>query len=1377
MKQSIGAQAAFRGYLAQTLYILHRILSDEDKCIFGPEMEEDLSIFDSNGNLLEVVQIKNYSNPLRLSDFGNDFFTRCRQYTKEKTPIKIVSFGELGPELRKSFGDKTDIQTIASKLTDKYGYSSEEVEGFFNLISVESVLENDIRKEVENLLKKNAFAMYQKEASFDFLTHFVFSASTQQNKISQEDVLKKLEQIVKFVNESHSFLKTFGNNVTEIFNNTILSDDELSKNKIKYQTEFYNGVSARPEHIRAEIDVVRKIKIQNLKQCFENNDIVIIHGASGQGKSSLAYRYLHDCHPISYEIKHCNVNNLFDILNTLKKLSQSLNQKIPIYIDVAPGDEGWLSIVRELQRYPNLFLVLIAIREEDWNNSSYYSYEISYADLELNFDENEAKKIFALIEEHRIIKEFPSFEDAWREFGEEGPLLEFIYLITQGITLRSRLNAQIFNNRYSDDHRNILRLIAFSGQYGSNVKIKSLFESINNLNDIEFKRIISFFENEHIIRKIDASHLTILHPIRAEIISSLLISEVTDIEKIAIICTKIIDEADYKKFLQNYFYYYPGKNKELIAHLEKNKYSTWSGITNVLNSLLWLGVQQYVETNRALIDRAYALFSNGWYLFGPGDLLDIEKEIYQNFANLLQEANPDNFKIYKEILKQYSDTSDALQIAKAFCSKCFLPDELGSITSRIELLSFSELLFWFGYFGLQRLKVKELLDKKSLLAHNSYDSSFLFLGSYHYSKSSFDYLLPIRDEVVNNFKKEYSIFLIEEHESSIKLHYLPANDINPTEEKSDVGNWHSMQRINILRRFFPEKETFEAEGYGFDPSYLGINFNSTIKKIQKKNLPIDWHRKINQYFIGLGAMPYRPSTWEEYFESIYNYLNEVSRYTGQLIESLKENQRKDIETVIKFFGMEFGTKKTIMFPALAVDKFGEMTENSEINNPVPNNQNTPNIKNSKDIIFFEEDNQKKERIFKAIMKHSKLKKSLSGFEKHFNNFVNWVQKIMIQKTKDITPNRTPIRLLLSNLQDASKHFDQLQEVWRNEYLKYLTKKSALPTNKLFTLYGLCETFFKNKKNRNIKDIKQKIKTCQQKVDISHIENKLKKLERQKYKIFAKRFGKKYFFLVDTDSLKKYTMILRLISKGIRNALGAHERITLNRTIFANYIDAFYIVPLYKSKILFEQQISKLELYSLFDIGPENRNPLYNIAHDVDIDFIKEKMAPNLSNWYETYPEIKYLNGCINDFNSFRCKINYLSKIPHLIPEIENDETGLEILSKHAELAINKGVDLQNFSNNLAAFGNEVSKKIELFMDGEQERCRALITTPLQNIISELLPPGSEMGEHKYSEAVNLSDFPLWAEKLNNSTESVLSKILTAISYLLSFYENDGLLKE
>lgn len=104
VKSEIGSEAAWRGFSTQTLYIAKRLLTAEDDEQLYPEQVEDLMIM-RKGKIIELVQVKNLSDDLSLSDLSpkkNDsFFRRCLKFKKsEKICLKIVSFGNIGPELQ-----------------------------------------------------------------------------------------------------------------------------------------------------------------------------------------------------------------------------------------------------------------------------------------------------------------------------------------------------------------------------------------------------------------------------------------------------------------------------------------------------------------------------------------------------------------------------------------------------------------------------------------------------------------------------------------------------------------------------------------------------------------------------------------------------------------------------------------------------------------------------------------------------------------------------------------------------------------------------------------------------------------------------------------------------------------------------------------------------------------------------------------------------------------------------------------------------------------------------------------------------------------------------------------------------------------------------
>ena len=74
-KSDAGAQAAWKGFSSQTLYIASRLISDEGGYEYYPEDIEDL-VVKKNGAVVEAVQVKNISADLTLSSLASRLVSR-----------------------------------------------------------------------------------------------------------------------------------------------------------------------------------------------------------------------------------------------------------------------------------------------------------------------------------------------------------------------------------------------------------------------------------------------------------------------------------------------------------------------------------------------------------------------------------------------------------------------------------------------------------------------------------------------------------------------------------------------------------------------------------------------------------------------------------------------------------------------------------------------------------------------------------------------------------------------------------------------------------------------------------------------------------------------------------------------------------------------------------------------------------------------------------------------------------------------------------------------------------------------------------------------------------------------------------------------------
>ena len=97
-KSDVGAQAAWKGFSSQTLYIASRLISDEGGYEYYPEDIEDL-VVKKNGAVVEAVQVKNISADITLSSLaatktsqsGEGFFNRMCSLHKHLSDVLRLS--------------------------------------------------------------------------------------------------------------------------------------------------------------------------------------------------------------------------------------------------------------------------------------------------------------------------------------------------------------------------------------------------------------------------------------------------------------------------------------------------------------------------------------------------------------------------------------------------------------------------------------------------------------------------------------------------------------------------------------------------------------------------------------------------------------------------------------------------------------------------------------------------------------------------------------------------------------------------------------------------------------------------------------------------------------------------------------------------------------------------------------------------------------------------------------------------------------------------------------------------------------------------------------------------------------------------------------
>lgn len=917
-----GAIPALRGYRKQFLYTLYRILIANKEEEISPEGLEDYSVT-SLSKLAEVVQVKDLNSPLQLSDFKpknkDSFFQRCLAFIKKgKSPVfQIVSFGELGQEFQ-VFQEKGTSVQIKEKLIG-YGYDSTAIAGLLGALRIITVQEDKITEEVNKWLKDTLVAT-NPVIAFDLLHFWMYRLAEQQLSVNRAQLINKISEIGTFLNERHRFLSEFGHSIFQ------LKEEKDQPVVGKLQEQFNSGIAAQYAHILAGLDISRPEKMEAIHNAFEQHSLVIVHGASGQGKSTLAYRYLHEYYPSpqAYYIRSTtDLAQILSIAEAIKALARPFEEDFIIYLDVAPGDQNWLRLCLYLIDIP-LCRVLVTIREEDLNRSDSPQETLDSWELSLLLTPTEAALIYDRYQRQFAIPHFLNFEDAWSRFGGEGPLLEFIYLLRQGERLEDRLANQLERiqrlaaTENDSSQVELLRYLATAGAHDCRLDLASVLDklSLNNA-----KRTISLFEDEYLFRtSTDGRYLEALHPVRARLMMKLLCDPVIHPEEMVLRdCFPLVIEEDWGNFILQYAYKFrwPDSMMNLLFGLIPK---SWRTCQEVFSSLVWCSVRGYIDRNEQIIVQLREEFPLGFdlammMLLAPQVDLSVLEKIF----------SPERKEKLDALLTQFTPLEEFYSLVEKWLKNCPFPSTIDT-TAAAELNGLGYILFWQN-----RLKIGRALEDYQLEQLKGLDTEILpiaplanlLLGLQVHS----DHGRSIAKTLLPGFLRKYQahgkVVWIEEGEDRIKVHFvIPINE-DASKTQNDSYNEKAMYLIRLIRKAYPFHSQYGSQGYGHRFSIAPLPYDDTCKNISADALPLPWITDAGTIFRNLNTYESRLGNWESFIQKLLESKEQITDTIEAILTGLKLlSKRKRLEKPWEIIPDYPRPQSSLSLPQGAVDRWG-----------------------------------------------------------------------------------------------------------------------------------------------------------------------------------------------------------------------------------------------------------------------------------------------------------------------------------------------------------------------------------------------------------------------------------------------------------------------
>jgi hypothetical protein len=951
------ASHVYRGYRLQALYALYKILTAENvvESIFQPEGNEDLSVFDPKENLLETVQVKAYTSNLTLSDFSpekpNSFMYRSSKLieTLPDIRISIVTYGHVGPELMNAIkNDGHDRETAVDKLSN-YGFILKgAAKALFEGIELKIIDETTIKEEIYSRIRGSC-AGVDPDAAFDLLNKWLYDCSENRERIKQQDIIDKILNVGNFLTDRATHLAEWGTTIVPI------EDREIDKGeRARLDKEFYYGVSTVYDHILADLDIIRDSRLQEISNGFDKTGVVIVHGASGQGKTALAYRYFHDTFPNQWRFRIRLIENrqhALSIATALNGHANAIGIPIAVYLDVTAKDADWPDFVREVSVFPQIRL-LITIREEDWHRSTLSGTMMRFSEINLEFSEAEARDIYAVLTKRQNVSQFLGFDEAWRKYGGQGPLMEFVYLVTQGNTIRDRLAEQV--ERLKEEVRtgnlqqnelSLLRLTAVASAYEARLQAKPL---VKFLGLSAPDRTLRYFEEEYLLRlSDDYSLLSGLHPIRSSILAELF-SDPTFTPWIdsAKECIPYINEEDIEIFLLYSFLQRPEDALSLFNVIRFFHPLQWTSIAGVTRALIWYGLRQYVMANHNLISDLFQKYGSSWYMMLDFDIADaspgVADEIMGSIGSLLGNRNEAELTALRARQTKKNEIFEYTREWLSERSQEPYPPKTDS-----DWISMAESLIWVGKFNLSwplndwlpNIPFDKAIDELSLniLADVVYG---LNVGCPTFFKM---WMTNNRSRIIERFRHEGRIIAFEDDGQKVTAHFIvgfESGNLGPTFEKrinasKDRFHEETIIRINLMRKLLPDRQTYASQGYGHQILPENTPWDSTLKTgIDKKRFPSTCLTSINSTFRILANKEFRPDTWSEYAKAIFKMRGVISDSLLQLLHALENyfQSSKEFDFIGNYLNISswdiclFQLKNAPLLPNCTLDGWGFVDE-------------------------------------------------------------------------------------------------------------------------------------------------------------------------------------------------------------------------------------------------------------------------------------------------------------------------------------------------------------------------------------------------------------------------------------------------------------------
>ena len=951
-RSTLGAENAWRGYWLQALYIGARVAEhNNDGLIYLPETIEDLMVVVGGGTgqeCIEFVQVKSCKfDAFHLSnlhpktkdtnlDKDDSFFGHIYEFWKQDVHIsaRVVVFGNVDREMSDVGGGLQVEGSIRRKMIERYGYPDDFFEWLKEHLSIEQADEQSLTSLLEQQLSNRIETGAAVELARDYIMSYIYSCCRNRIRITDREWQTKLVNFALQASSARGYLENYGHTIVSLSQYLAGSEHDVEE----LEAEYRSGASAVPEHIALNLDIERPTWQSEISKAFESKNIVVVRAASGQGKSTVCYRWLMDRNAISdiYLLNGVSSTNAPGIVAALRGLAA---QQSNFYAYVEGGaDAGWVDICTEINRLncPNLKL-LVSVREDDAARACYDASKVGSADVFLLFDKHEAGHLYKQFNTSL----FPSFESAWKSFGGEGPLMEFIYSLSHDVSLRKKLEGQVRHLRKTehDSWLTFLYLASAVGEYGLPSSIARL-KSASGLNNIQ--KMLEILENEMLLRSDGERGLVFpMHPYRSKLLAEIIAPMLYQNEEELVLSAAKCASGNFGAIL--------------IPYLSKNSFSqnglddlvdiaqvSWKSSAQALRAMVWKDARCFYYSTA---DLRQHMISAGLPVFLlsmiAGDITSVNNQ--ENWLPILElfpdEAMRDSACDLVAQLAcrkaEYRETDRLLsKLVQRLPSVDMLPSqasEAGFVLAYVgnrdfgRLIPDSKINALVHVDGLASIDVDRVLDllvgynsigidvssedRQAILFKTCQRDGIVWLDSSELvTRETLEESSESREEIppeclnAEGLVRQVSAMVAPKISNSIESGNLSSR------YSSSLPNDVVMRAVCDLRRLFPNCGRYCVQYVGIKALTGGIEIPDCEKHIPEKNLTLNWMKLINQFYIGMCKLDDNIARdWKELEQSLKDTVSDSIKALdtcSHLADALLRGNKKAVGRLQEQFGSE-----------------------------------------------------------------------------------------------------------------------------------------------------------------------------------------------------------------------------------------------------------------------------------------------------------------------------------------------------------------------------------------------------------------------------------------------------------------------------------------